>query len=79
MNKILILFLSLIVFAQMSFATNVYDSNGRKIGSYRTNGSTTTKYNQYGQKESTYRKSGNTTNAYDKYGAKIGSYRPLET
>ena len=78
MKKIILSFL-ICIFALMSFqvaeAKTSYDKYGKKTGSYKTSGSTTTKYNKYGQKEATYKKSGSTTTSYDKSGRKTGSYR----
>lgn len=48
MKKIFLTLLTLCLFASYGFCSTVnsYDSYGRKTGSYRTNGSTTTSYDK---------------------------------
>ena len=52
---------------------NSYDSYGRKAGSYKTSGRTTTSYDSYGRRTGTIRETSSGYNTYDSYGRKTST------
>ena len=75
MKKIFLTLLTLCLFASYGFCSTVnsYDSYGRKTGSYRTNGYTTTSYDKYGRKTGTIKQTSSGYTTYDNMGRKTST------